>query len=130
MLADGRMISKPCIGVLLPGPSCTQGRARATGTTKKRGAHAAPSGVTTSFRPSRFRNVSGMWTVIVSPSAETAPESGRGPTAPATSQRPSEPVQPRLRVRCGQQSCFIDASRAGMCKYLARTLGDAGAQEA
>ena len=39
--------------------------------TRGRGAHAAPSGVTTSFRPPRFRNVSGMWTVIVSPSAET-----------------------------------------------------------
>ena len=39
--------------------------------TRGRGAHGAPSGVTTSFRPPRFRNVSGMWTVIVSPSAET-----------------------------------------------------------
>jgi hypothetical protein len=36
-----------------------------------RGAHAAPSGVTTSFRPPRLLNVRGMWTVIVSPSAET-----------------------------------------------------------
>ena len=39
--------------------------------TRGRGAHSAPSGVTTSFRPPRFLNVSGMWTVIVSPSAET-----------------------------------------------------------
>ena len=38
--------------------------------TRGRGAHSAPSGVTTSFRPPRFVNVSGMWTVIVSPSAE------------------------------------------------------------
>jgi hypothetical protein len=28
--------------------------------TRGRGAHAAPSGVTTSFRPPRFRNVRGM----------------------------------------------------------------------
>jgi hypothetical protein len=33
--------------------------------TRGRGAHKAPSGVTTSFRPPRFLNVSGMWTVIV-----------------------------------------------------------------
>jgi hypothetical protein len=39
--------------------------------TRGRGAHSATSGATTSFRPPRFRNVSGMWTVIVSPSAET-----------------------------------------------------------
>ena len=39
--------------------------------TRGRGAHAAPSGVTTSFRPPRFVNVSGMWTVIVCASAET-----------------------------------------------------------
>jgi hypothetical protein len=38
--------------------------------TRGRGAHAAPSGVTTSFRPPRFLSVIGMWTVIVSPSAE------------------------------------------------------------
>ena len=40
--------------------------------TRGRGAHGAPSGVTTSFRPPRFLNVIGMCTVIVSPSAETA----------------------------------------------------------
>ncbi len=39
--------------------------------TRGRGAHSAPSGVTTSFRPPRFRNVIGMCTVIVSLSAET-----------------------------------------------------------
>jgi hypothetical protein len=39
--------------------------------TRGRGAHGAPSGVTTSFRPPLFLNVIGMWTVIVSPSAET-----------------------------------------------------------
>ena len=39
--------------------------------TRGRGAHVAPSGVTTSFRPPRFLNVIGMWTVIVSPSVET-----------------------------------------------------------
>lgn len=33
--------------------------------------HSAPSGVTTSYRPPRLRNVSGMCTVIDSPSAET-----------------------------------------------------------
>ena len=33
--------------------------------TRGRGAQGAPSGVTTSFRPPRFRNVSGMCTVIV-----------------------------------------------------------------
>ena len=42
-----------------------------------RGAHSAPSGVTTSFRPPRFLNVIGMWTVIVSPSAETVARSSR-----------------------------------------------------
>jgi hypothetical protein len=36
--------------------------------TRGRGAHSAPSGVTTSFRPRRFLNVSGMWKTIVSPS--------------------------------------------------------------
>ena len=36
--------------------------------TRGRGAHAAPSGVSTSFRPPRFLNVNGMWTVIVSAS--------------------------------------------------------------
>ena len=45
--------------------------------TRGRGAHSAPSGVTTSFRPPRFRNVIGMWTVIVSPSAETVAGSSR-----------------------------------------------------
>jgi hypothetical protein len=31
--------------------------------TRGRGAYSAPSGVTTSFRPPRFLNVIGMWTV-------------------------------------------------------------------
>ena len=39
--------------------------------TRGRGAHSAPSGVTTSFRPPRFLNVSGMCTVIVSPFIST-----------------------------------------------------------
>ena len=39
--------------------------------TRGRGAHSAPSGVTTSFRPPRFRIVNGMCTVIVCASAET-----------------------------------------------------------
>ena len=39
--------------------------------TRGRGAHSAPSGVITSFRPPRFLNVIGMWTVIISPSADT-----------------------------------------------------------
>ena len=36
-----------------------------------RGAHAAPSGVTTSFRPPRFRNVIRTCTVIVCACTET-----------------------------------------------------------
>ena len=39
--------------------------------TRGRGAHAAPSGVTITFRPPRFLNVIGMWIVIASPAAET-----------------------------------------------------------
>ena len=41
--------------------------------TRGRGAHAAPSGITTSFRPPRFLNVVGMWIVIVSPSSRAYP---------------------------------------------------------
>ena len=39
--------------------------------TRGRGAHGPPFGVTTSFRPPRFLNVIGTWTVIVSPSIAT-----------------------------------------------------------
>ena len=75
---------------------CRNARASALTTTlstRGRGAQGAPSGVTTSFRPPRFVNVSGMWTVIVSPSAETVarvtpPPSGR--PAIFTASRPLE----------------------------------------
>ena len=40
--------------------------------TRGRGAYGAPSDVTTSFRPPRFRKDIGMWIVIVSPFGETA----------------------------------------------------------
>ena len=64
--------------------------------TRGRGAHSAPSGVTTSFRPPRFRNVSGMWTVIVSPSAETvARVTLRPPAAGHFPHQPGEPVRPQ-----------------------------------
>jgi len=71
--------------------------------TRGRGAHSAPSGVTTSFRPPRFLNVSGMWTVIVSPSAETVarvtprPSCCRPPPAPARRAR-SAAAGPRRRA--------------------------------
>ena len=35
--------------------------------TRGRGAHSAPSGVTTSFRPPRFRNIICVWMTMVSP---------------------------------------------------------------
>ena len=65
--------------------------------TRGRGAHGAPSGVTTSFRPPRFLNVSGMCTVIVSPSAETVARVSRCPPAAGTTSRtsPAEPVRPQ-----------------------------------
>ena len=50
--------------------------------TRGRGAHAAPSGVTTSFRPPRFLNVDGMCTVIVSPLISTVARSRRRSPAP------------------------------------------------
>jgi hypothetical protein len=64
--------------------------------TRGRGAHSAPSGVTTRLRPPRFLNVNGMWTVIVSPSAETVARVMRLPSAAHDcSHEPGEPVRPQ-----------------------------------
>ena len=59
--------------------------------TRGRGAHGAPSGVTTVFRPPRFLNVIGIWIVIVSPSAETVARLFMLP--PACCPRPPAPAR-------------------------------------
>jgi hypothetical protein len=68
--------------------------------TRGRGAHVAPSGVTTSFHQPRSTNVSGMWTVIVSPSTKTValrPSCCPPPRAP-----PGGTVRPQTHVRAVQ----------------------------
>ena len=97
------------------------GRATMALSTRGRGAHAAPSGVTTSFRPPRFLNVRGMWTVIVSPSAETVarvmPLPSCRPPLPGPTRRARRP-QPDLDacIRTSTRStssCTIRACSAG-----------------
>ena len=65
--------------------------------TRGRGAHGAPSGVTTIFRPPRFLNVIGMWTVIVSSvSRNRRPRvhAAALPVARHLAHQPGEPVRP------------------------------------
>ena len=57
--------------------------------TRGRGAHGAPSGVTTSFRPPRFRKDIGMWIVIVSPFGETVARFPAAAFLPLTTSRAS-----------------------------------------
>ena len=49
--------------------------------TRGRGAHSVPSGVTTNFRPPRFLNISGTWTLIVSRRPKSSSASRRRPPA-------------------------------------------------
>ena len=67
-----------------------------------RGAHSAPSGVTTSFRPPRFLNVSGMWTVIVSPSAETVARVHAAALLPRNSRTARRSVRPKADATTGR----------------------------
>jgi hypothetical protein len=68
--------------------------------TRGRGAHAAPSGVTISFRAPRFLNVIGMWTVIVSPSAKTV---ARVTLLPSCYQPPRGPSRRARSAAAGAQ---------------------------
>ena len=101
--------------------------ARASGftialSTRGRVAHGAPSGVTICFRPPRFRNVIGIWTVMVSPSAETVAR-WRHPAAlglAATSRTsPDSPLGRRrtsasaIRTSTRSISCLRDPSLLG-----------------
>ena len=69
------------------------------------------TGVTTSFRPPRFRNVIAMWTVIVSPSTETVARVTTALLLPATSRTSSAIRLPFSAFRPRTRFCPSNRAR-------------------
>ena len=80
--------------------------------TRGRGAHVAPSGVTTSLRPPRFLNVSGMWSIVFPVGRDRRSRHAAALLLPATSRTsPDSPLPrnrmptPSMRSRRGRSGC-------------------------